>query len=153
MSDGPSMPGELGTAPDQVDRLKFFWEDLPPTRRDELVYCWVDHSIRKALVSAYRRIGRVDEAGLLEVLPPIVDEGTMLRAELVLKQLVKPGDAEVPTQIDTCTITALMFVTGFVRRLEIWQAAFMMVMTSRFVFGDDRLVKVMEDDLVTRAAG
>ncbi len=148
-----------GSAPEVADALKPRWEALSQEDRSRLAFRWIDRTVREALPILFARRGRPDWAGLLRSLPPILDVGTVVRAESTLALLERgcrsaeaqnvalqdlaeqAGDDEASLGL----LTALFFLRNDIP--HVWRSCFLLVMTSRIVFGDDRLVRTMEDDL------
>ncbi|MHB8875210.1 MAG: hypothetical protein ACYC8T_16100 [Myxococcaceae bacterium] len=139
-----------GSAPGQVDRLKPHWEAFSQTQCERFALKWVDHSLRRVLASAFTRSGFEDHACSLLALPAIEDAGTLVRAEALLKQI---GRTELPMQLMTPVFNFLAFIGPIGGAGDIEESCFLTVMTSRLVFGDDRLVAMMERDLVGANAG
>lgn len=135
------------SAPEQVEQLRPLWEPLSRTEQERLAWRWVDLSVRDALPRLFERHGRADDAGLLWTLAPVLDMGALVRAEVVLAQVAQ----STPVELGAALYNALAFLDDLERGLLIGQACFLAVMTSRLVYGDDRLVQTMRED-VGRAA-
>jgi hypothetical protein len=141
--------GSDDSALERVADLESRWAELPAGSRQELAFRWVDQAIRRALPALLHREGS-DHARYLESLPPIFDAGTLVRAEVVLAQLVTKLRGEVPAVSDS-----LSAVLNWLREVggdpTIARACLLAVRTSRLVFGDNRVGLAMLVDLEMEA--
>ena len=110
-----------------------------------MAYRWIDHAIRKALPKLVERHSRVSDAEAIRSLDKIMDGGTLVRAELALMQVAR-GDH--PADMLAALFCALATFEEVKLKVEIGEACFLAVMTSRMVFGDDRLMAMMTKDLL-----
>ena len=138
------------TAPQRVEDLEPRWEKLSEEQRERLAYRWMDHCVRDVLAPEFERQGFPEFARQIGAQPEIVDLGTLAQAEVLLSSIVKAKwssgvKADLPFAVVASAICALTFM---IERPQISNACFMTVMTSRMVFGDDRLLQLMEKDLV-----
>lgn len=139
----PQAPGI--SAPEQVDRLRPAWAPLTSEVKANLAYRWIDHSVRNALPSLFERHSRLVDAELVRSLPEIVDTGTLVRAEAALIQVAR---FDQPMEMLAALFCALGFFGDLKVKVEIADSCFLTIMTSRMVFGDDRLMETMTKDLL-----
>ncbi len=121
------------------------WSPLAELARARLAAGWIDHCVRRALPFFFSEHGEPDLAEALTALRPIVDEATMLRAEVLLSRLIKLGKPEALLEPVFGLLAHFELLKG---ELQLEEACFMVVLTSQRVYGDERLVQhVIEPSL------
>jgi hypothetical protein len=126
---------------EEAGRWWAVWKSWPVARQQALAAHCIDVCVRVALPQFFEAEHLVDDANVLRALAPIVDEHSMLRAEVALSRLVKrPLEPK-----------ALAPVWGLLEHFELLkgesqleEAGLMLLLTSARLFGDLRLGKVLE---------
>ena len=127
-----------------VDVLSPMWAGLPPDRRVALGCKWVDHSLRGLLPVAFDRGGHPGVGAVLRTLPCIDSLDALRFAHDQLRAMKTPDEpVEALAAFFSLAASLKQLVEGF----EIYECCFLAVMTSRFIYGDDRVVHSMAADL------
>lgn len=126
------------TAPEVVRSLAPLWKELSEAEQTRLAWSWVDRSVRELLPAWFERLGQVESARELRAQGRIVDARSAELASRLLDDIVEAvGSAEMDLQAGL--FSSISFLRSNVSNPA--EACFMLVMTSRHVFGDDRVVK------------
>lgn len=135
--------GDGASVAELVARLAPRWAERPAEAQRALALGWLDLALRDALPRAFDAWQGAKEAAVIRALPPLVDEATVVQAEVVLRQLARENRYQR-------MLTTLHAVKSALERPTVVtpeDAGAVLMLTSRFVFGDDRLMERMLADL------
>lgn len=135
--------GDGASLSELVARLAPRWAERPAEAQRALALRWLDLAVRDALPRAFDAWQGATEAAVIRALPPLTDEATVVQAEVVLRQLAR----ENRYQRMLTTLHAVKHALEQPTVLSPGEASAVVLLTSRFVFGDDRLLETMLADL------
>jgi hypothetical protein len=138
------------SAPEQVDALQPIWAALSSERLTALGCKWVDLSVRSHLPQAFEKVGHQGVGAVLRTLPPIVSPDTL---RFAFEQLMEMKTPDEPVEPLAAFFSVAASLKELVEEFQIYRCCFLTVMTSRLVFGDDRVVQTMMADLLAAADG
>jgi len=141
-----------GPAPDVARQLVELTEHLPNTECARLAYGWLDRFVRQPLAEVLDKHGEAAAASAMRSLSPIRDGRTLVAVREALERV----DTRNPS--NDLMVAVYGAIVGLrdaqasndpatPQALNVFEAAFIAVMMSRFVHGDDRFASMMRTQL------
>jgi hypothetical protein len=143
VSDEPDDDGD-SSVPGIVARLKPMWARLPKKQRLELGYAWLDTALRKMIPDALVRSGQVEFSELLRGEKEVRSEQTLRAAAMTLALRQVPDH---PVELLAAVYDLLASLKTLEGAHDTYECCFAALMTCRLVYGDDRILPEIEQQL------
>ncbi|MBS2026547.1 MAG: hypothetical protein JST54_01480 [Deltaproteobacteria bacterium] len=132
------------SAPEQADWIEERLKRVAPAEVERLALRWLDHAMREILPLSYERAGLATEAAAMRGQPPLSSRAAIADA------YARAFSKKLPTEninVLAAHYDAAGSLTQLVEEFSVWRCCFSAVMTSRMVYGDDRIMNLMKADL------